>query len=70
MTEDLIVKARAAELIQTDLKRKRWRRTCCTYVAISFGVGIVVGMMIPYHIHAVPDGHIIHQAHPQPSAKQ
>lgn len=75
MTDDLIIKARAAELIRAGIERARFRRLCAGVVAVAFLVGVLVGMSIPFDIRAVTDHHehfepAVRPAHEQPSAKQ
>ncbi len=68
MTEDLMLKARAAELIQRGIHRQKARKICCYYVAVAFIAGLLAGAAMPFQLKAVP---IEHQqpGHTQPSAK-
>lgn len=54
MNDDLMIMARASELIRAGAAKAKTRKLIALIVAISFAFGFAVGATMPFQITAVP----------------
>lgn len=53
MTDDIILKARAAELIQAGVSQAKTRKMCAGVIAVAFIAGLFVGLVLPWDVRIV-----------------